>query len=67
MVFHPAVSDIRCKNSWASALRLPLNIILEELTVAIVIFLILIINRYTVMMVICYFHYIGNVTPVLFS
>lgn len=67
MVFHPAVSAIRCKNSWASALRLPLNIILEELTVAIVIFLILIINRYTVMMVICYFHYIGNVTPVLFS
>ena len=67
MFFHPAVSDIRCKYSWASALRLPLNIILEELTVAIVIFLILIINRYTVMMVICYFHYIGNVTPVLFS
>ena len=63
-VFHPTVSTICCEYGMRSIIWLLLNVVFEELAVAIGILLVLIVNGNAVMIIIRHFYDIGDIASV---
>lgn len=64
-VHHSTVSTIGCEYGMGSIIRLLLDVVFEKLAVTIVILLVLIVNCNAVMIIICHFHDIGDITSVV--